>query len=300
MPKVTYFQGESVTDAPDGQTLLDISIRGRIPHYHQCGGRGRCTTCRVLVMDGISHLSPRSPIEARVAEQRGWNDFIRLACQTKVHGDVVIRPLIENPQDIIVLDIDELHGAGPGEGKELDVAILMADVRNFTTFAEKNLPYDVVHLLNRLFTAIAEPVLNNNGFVDKYVGDGVLAAFGARAESPATTCRNAVRTALLMQEAAARLRPVFEEAFDMKLRMGVGVHFGTVILGRLGHPGKRQVTVIGDAVNLASRIESMTKECDEPILVSDSVVAHLPGELAIRPVATAQLKGRVGATVLYA
>lgn len=300
MPKVAYYKGATIADAQEGQTLLDISIRHRIPHFHQCGGRGRCTTCRVQILDGISKVSPRNALEERVSEKRGWDEFTRLACQTKVHGDVLVRLLIDNPQDIIVLDVDELHGLGPGEGKEVDVAILFSDVRNFTTFAEANLPYDVVHLLNRHFTAVTEPVLNNNGFVDKYIGDGILAVFGTRNEAPATTCRNAVRAALLMQDAVARLGPEFENTFGMKLRIGVGVHYGTVILGRLGHPGKRQVTIIGDAVNLASRIEGMTKELDAPVLLSDSVVAHLQGALAIRPVAETQLKGREARSTLYA
>src|SRR3984893_5098741 len=257
----------------------------------------RCTTCRVQILEGISHISPRTPIEQCVASQRGWDEFIRLACQTRVHGDMVVRRLLQNSQDIIVLDLDELHDAG--EGRELEVAILFSDIRNFTAQSEKNLPYDVVYFLNRHFTAAAEPVLNNSGFIDKYIGDGIPCAFATRGESPATTCRNAVRAALGMQDAAQRLSPVFEQEFNLPLRIGIGIHFGTVILGRIGHPGKRQITVIGDTVNMASRIESMTKELGVPLLVSDSVVAHLPGALRLGPPTEALLKGRAGSTHLY-
>jgi ferredoxin len=109
MHRVTYYNDVTIEDIPDGQTLLDASIRNRIPHLHQCGGRGRCTTCRVQILDGISHVSPRNPIEQKVVNQRGWDEFTRLACQTKVHGAVVIRRLLDNPQDIIVLDLDELQ-----------------------------------------------------------------------------------------------------------------------------------------------------------------------------------------------
>jgi len=189
MHRVTYFKDVTVEGVPDGKTLLDVSIQQRIPHLHQCGGRGRSTTSRVQILDGLSHVSPRVAIEEKVASLRGWDDFTRLACQTKIHGDVVVRRLLDNPQDIIVLDLDELHGMAPGEGRELELAILFSDIRNFTTHSEKHLPYDVVHMLNRHFTAVAEPVLNNNGFIDKYIGDGVLAAFGTRGESPMKTCR---------------------------------------------------------------------------------------------------------------
>jgi hemoglobin-like flavoprotein len=102
-----------------------------------------------------------------------------------------------------------------------------------------------------------------------------------------------------MQDAAQRLSRVFEQEFNFFLRTVIGIHFGTVILGRIGHPGKRQITVIGDTVNMASHIESMTKELGVPLLVSDSVVAHLPGALRLGPPTEALLKGRAGSTLLY-
>jgi adenylate cyclase len=299
MPKVTYFHEITLEDVSEGQTLLDISIRHRIPHLHQCGGRARCTTCRVQILDGLSNVSPPSPIEQKVASQRGWDDFTRLACQTRVKGDVVIRRLLDNAQDIIVLDLDELQGGAAGEGKELDLAVLFSDIRDFTTHSEQNLPYDVVHMLNRYFTLAAEPVLNNNGFIDKYIGDGILAVFGTRDEAPGTACRNAVRAALGMVEAAQRLDPMFEREFNVPLHIGIGIHFGTVILGRIGHPGKRQITVIGDTVNTASRVESMTKQLGVPILLSDSVVVHLPGVLQLGSPIEVPLKGKTACTLLY-
>jgi class 3 adenylate cyclase len=299
MPKVTYFHETSFEDVPEGQTLLDLSIRHRIPHLHQCGGFGRCTTCRVQILDGLSNVSPLGEVEQQVASRRGWDEFTRLACQTRVEGDVVIRRLLNSAQDIIVLDLDEIDGGTAGEGKELDLAVLFADIRDFTAHSEQSLPYDVVHMLNRYFTAAAEPVLNNNGFIDKYIGDGILAVFGTRDESPGTTCRNAVRAALGMLEAVQRRGPTFEREFNMPLRIGIGIHFGTVILGRIGHPGKRQVTVIGDTVNVASRVERMTRPLGVPILLSDSVVARIPGALQLGPPTEAPLKGKAAATVLY-
>lgn len=299
MPKVTYFHEVTLEDVPAGQTLLDASIRHRIPHLHQCGGRGRCTTCRIQILDGLSNVSSPNDLERKVASQRGWDEFTRLACQTRVQGDVVIRRLLDNSQDIIVLDLEELQGGSAGEGRELDLAILFSDIRDFTTHSEQNLPYDVVHMLNRYFTAAAEPVLNNNGFIDKYIGDGIMAAFGTRDESPETACRNAVRAALGMLDAARRLAPMLEREFRVPLHIGIGIHFGTVILGRIGHPGKRQITVIGDAVNTASRVEGMTKDLGVPVLLSDSVVDQLPGVLLLDPPVEIPLKGKASPTRVY-
>src|ERR1700726_698982 len=124
MPRVTYFHETTLEDVPRGQTLLHVSIRHRIPHLHQCGGYGRCTTCRVQILDGLSNVSSLGGVEQKVASLRGWDEFTRLACQTRVEGDVVIRRLLEKAQDIVVLDFDEIKGGTAGEGKELDLAVL--------------------------------------------------------------------------------------------------------------------------------------------------------------------------------
>ena len=117
MPRVTYFHEITLEDVPGGQTLLDVSIRHRIPHLHQCGGHGRCTTCRVQILDGLSNVSPLGEVEQKVASRRGWDEFTRLACQTCVEGDVVIRRLLEKAQDIVVLDFDEIKEEPPAREK---------------------------------------------------------------------------------------------------------------------------------------------------------------------------------------
>jgi class 3 adenylate cyclase/ferredoxin/hemoglobin-like flavoprotein len=296
--RVTYSQ-ELTIEAADGQSLLDASIENRLPHHHQCGGHARCTTCRVQILDGLSHISPRNPVEQRVAAERGWDEFTRLACQTTIHGNIIARRLLHSPQDVIALDLDELSPGSDVDERELDVAVLFCDIRSFTSQTEKSLPYDVVYFLNGHFSAAAEVILNNNGFVDKYIGDGLLAVFGVRGESPSIACRNAVRAAIGIQDAARRLSPIFERDLNISLRIGIGVHFGQVILGRIGHPGKRQITVIGNTVNLASRIERMTKQVGAQILLSDSVVAHLPGALRIGLPIKAELRGVSETTTLY-
>ncbi|WP_411726487.1 adenylate/guanylate cyclase domain-containing protein [Methyloglobulus sp.] len=112
-------------------------------------------------------------------------------------------------------------------------------------------------------------------------------------------CRNAVRAALGMLAAARRLEPTFEREFNVPLRIGIGIHFGTVILGRIGHPGKRQFTVIGDTVNTASRVESMTKQLDVALLLSDSVVTQIPNVLELGPPVEVSLKGKTTDTFVY-
>ena len=299
MPKLTYYGETTVEGAPEGKPILDISIEHKIPHIHQCGGMAKCTTCRVQIIDGLSNLTPRSAIEQKIAQDRDWDETTRLGCQARVQGDVVLRRLLNNSQDIVVLDFEEMQAEDSGEGHEIEVAILFADIRNFTTYSENQLPFDVLHILNSYFNAAVEPILNNNGYVDKYLGDGLLAVFGARGEPKEDICRNAVRSALGMTEAAERLSPNFEEQFSMPLQIGVGIHFGKVIIGRMGYLGKRQVTVIGDTVNTASRVEEATKALNAKILITEDVVRELQGVLKLGSAKPIQLKGKSEPTNLY-
>src|SRR3569832_2373 len=138
MAKVTYFQEGVTAEASSGQTLLQVSIDRRIPHLQQCGGHARCTTCRVQVLDGLANLSPPNSVEQRVATQRGWDAFTRLACQSRVQGDVVVRRLLSSASEVGALDLDELAGRALGAGEELDLAVLFSDIRDFTTYSEQN------------------------------------------------------------------------------------------------------------------------------------------------------------------
>lgn len=299
MPKLTFHGEACFEDVAAGKSVLDVSIDKRIPHLHQCGGMGRCTTCRIQVLDGASNLTPRTAIERKIAGSRAWDDLMRLGCQARITGDVVVRRLLNNSQDIVILDFEEMQADKVEEGAEMEVAVLFSDIRDFSTYSERQLPFDVLHILNQYFSVAVEPVLNNNGYVDKYLGDGMLAVFGARGESKETICRNAVRAALGIADAARRLSPKFMRDFEMPLKVGIGIHFGKVILGRMGHAGKRQVTIVGDTVNTASRVEGATKEFGAEILVTESVVAALPGVLTLGDPKLFHLKGKSGLTNLY-
>ena len=173
------FQHDGVFEVSDlSKTLLEISLAEGVPHVHACGGHGRCSTCRVMVLEGAEHVQPRNETEQRLAEKKGFEDNIRLACQTRVSGAVRVRRLVMDGEDAEVA----LAERG-GSGREARVAVLFADVRSFTGFSETNLPYDVVHVLNRYFRRAGEAILANGGYIDKYMGDGLMALFGMQAEA---------------------------------------------------------------------------------------------------------------------
>ena len=299
MPIVTYqCIGRSVHGSGPDQTILDLSIANKIPHWRDCGGRGRCTTCRIRVRDGLSNLTPRSPVEAALASARGWNDTTRLACQTCVLGDVTIERTVTSRGDASQLQLDSIGGQ---IGIDRDLAILFCDMRNFVGIADSNSAYDVMHILNRFFAAVGEPILINGGVITQYVGDQICGLFGLNDGTPKMSCESSVRSALGMVAALEELNKDLREEFNLHISIGIGVHFGTAILGRVGHPAFKHVAVNGGDVNTASRIESLNKDLNTTILVSDTVVENLPPNmLTITRSENVQLKGHAKKTRVHA
>lgn len=294
MPRIVFHQ-EKTVDEPDGSlSLLEVSRRHGIPHAAACGGHARCSTCRILVLDGAANLTPRTDAECRLARLKGFEPNIRLACQTRANGPVTLRRLVWDQHDVDLALVDTPRSAG----REATLAILFSDVRNFTPFAERNLAYDVVHILNRYFHDMGAAVLRHGGYIDKYMGDGLMALFGLEADDPAAASRQAVLAALDMLHELPELNRYLGRHFGTTLDIGIGVHAGCAIVAEIGHPRYMQLTAIGDAVNVASRVESATKEVGARLLVTAEAAAHLGPEFRLGRRAQVLLKGTSGAREL--
>ena len=289
--KVTYHCAERTVDVQEAdRTILDVSISFRIPHLRECGGNGLCTTCRVRILDGAKNLSPRTKAEATVAAARGWDNYTRLACQTRVRGDIALQRLLKTSAEVSQLQIEALP---EGTGKKQDLAILFCDMRNFTPFVESRLAFDVVHILNRFFGVLGDSILLNSGLIYQYVGDEITGLFGLGNEPAANSCVSAVRAGLGMLESLDRLNEDLVAHFEEGLVIGIGVHFGTVIAGRIGHPTDRRFAIVGDAINVASRIQETNKELGTQLLVSEQVISHLPpSALRTGKMSSVALKGK--------
>jgi adenylate cyclase len=298
MPRIRYLTDGRTIDSGPGATLLRASLDNGIPHTHVCGGNAKCSTCRVLVIEGLEHCGPRNEKEARLAGSRGFAANIRLACQTTVSGDVTLRRLVLDAEDVALVDAEAKGAAIGSAGEERRVAILFSDIRNFTAFSEKQLPYDVVHSLNRYFHRVEAVVARHGGRVDNFIGDGMMALFGTAAAS-ANPSLDAVRAALDMLGEVAAMRPYFDAHFKFDLRIGIGIHCGEVVLGAVGFGDRRRLTAIGDAVNLASRIERMNKEAGTSLLVSASTWENVRGEVRGGRQLEVPLKGKSGKYPLY-
>lgn len=260
-------------------SILDISITNKIPHLHECGGNGICTTCRIRVIDGLGNLTRPTQKELEMAGKRNWDPSIRLACQTRVRGEVAIQRLVWSSAEISRLQIETVPH---GQGEERPLALLFCDLRNFTNLAGRHTNFDLAHMLNRFFTILGDPILMNNGIIYQYAGDEIIGLFGTGGGQAEKICYDAVRAALGMLYAVKRLNRIELKDFNTEFQIGVGLHFGKAFVGQIGHPKHRQFAVIGDPVNVASRIESLNKELNTRLLVSDEFLSNFPDNILER------------------
>ena len=263
--RMTYPEGREIY-VPRGFSVLEASRFAAIPHASVCGGRGRCSTCRIRIGAGSSPQPPASAAEQRVLQRVGAPPGVRLACQLRPTGNLFVTPLL--PANAQARD----GYAEPSylAGQERTIAVLFADIRTFTGIAEQKLPYDLVFLLNSYFEAVGESITRAGGMVDKFIGDGVMALFGVE-DGPERGCRQALLAARAMVAEVSRLSESLAEELAEPLKIGVGIHCGPAVVGRMGYGSSVHVTAIGDTVNVASRLQDATKEYQCQLVFSDEV-----------------------------
>jgi adenylate cyclase len=261
--RISYI-GDRTVSVPKGLSLLDASRMRGIPHAAVCGGRGRCSTCRVRITRGLADLVPPSPDEQRVLERIGAAPDVRLACQIRpTHNLTLVRLL---PASASARDV--MRRMDPNQGTEREIVVMFADLRGFTRLAESRLPYDVVYVLNRYFSAMGGAIEGLGGHVDKFVGDGIMALFGLDSPAP-VAARSALAAAASMSSALVQLNRELGHDLGEPLRMGIGLHVGPAIVGELGWGRAVGLTAIGDTVNAASRLEALTKELKAELVLSE-------------------------------
>ena len=266
---IRYF-GAGQVETVVGASLLEISRCGNIPHPSACGGRGRCSSCRVLILEGEQSLAPPTGVEKRVLARIRAPRHIRLACQLHPTADLNVRVLLSGDAlSAVPEQVNEALDWGVNE----ELTVLSADVRGFATLAEHQLPSDVIALLNRLIGEMAHAVEGRGGRVAAVQTDGIVALFGMGGKARAGG-RAAIHAAADMLKAMNLVNKDVSSSLPLPVRVGIGVHSGPVLLSRADESfsGQRLV-VVGEAVIVASRLEEATKELAADCVVSSRTIA---------------------------
>jgi adenylate cyclase len=276
---------------PTGHSILEMSRIAGIPHASVCGGRGRCSTCRVRMGErDRARLPAPSAEEQKVLARVGAPANVRLACQLRPPpGHYRVTPLLPATAG----PVEAYRRQPQAHGGEHYVAILFADIRGFTSISEGKLPYDVVFLLNRYFRATGQAVEAAGGRLDKFIGDGVMAIFGLTSE-PQVACRQALDAARRMAAAVDDLNEAMSGDIDQPLRIGIGLHAGPTIVGEMGYGRTTPLTAIGDTVNIASRLEALTKEFSAELVVSQELLDQAGVDLGAYERHDVEIRGRQG------
>ncbi len=266
---VTYAGGPTVRVAK-GASLLEISRMNQIPHASVCGGRARCSTCRVRIDEGFDALPPPKFPEAFTLASINAPPNVRLACQVFPERPITVtrllRPASTGPE---AADLQETDAAGV----EKPLAVLFLDLRDFTRMSQNKLPYDVVYLLNEFFAATGVAITNHGGWIDKFLGDGLLAIFGQE-DGVEAGCRQALRAARAIDLALDFVNAKLQAEVGRPLMVGMGIDAGPLLIGRIGYGEAIDLTVVGAAVNVASRLEALSKEKGYQIVLSKRVAVH--------------------------
>jgi adenylate cyclase len=288
MITLSYGNGRTVR-VPKGLSVLEASLRNNVPHASVCGGRARCSTCRIRVIGDCDSLPEPSQRETFVLNRvgAGADPAIRLACQLRPDADLSFFQIFL-PQ----ITAATLRTSSPARiGEERYLVSMFVDMRGSTKLAEKRLPFDTVFIVNRFLGAVSKAVIDCGGQPNQFVGDGQLALFGL-GTTPQTACRQALKAAAMIATNVDELNQFLKHDLREPIRFGIGIHGGEVIIGDIGYRDHMVFTALGDAVNVAARLQDMTKSLACEVIVSEEVrdSAGLPADAL--PPHDVEIRGR--------
>jgi adenylate cyclase len=293
-PILAHANGRHMPVMP-GATVLETLRANGIAHASVCGGRARCTTCRIMVTKGLDELPPPSLLEAKALSRIGAAAGMRLACQIRPTTDIAVMP-------VLAADASAADGATRGglEGSERLITVVFVDLRGSTTLGEARLPYDVLFILNQFFYEMTRALIETNGHYSQFTGDGLMALYGLHAANPKTGAADALRGARAMLTRLDALNHALRTDLREPLRIGIGIHYSEAIVGSMGPPHSQIVTAIGDTVNTCARLESLCKDYQCTVVVSRQAAEAAELKLDGCELHEAPVKGRKEPVQFYA
>ena len=296
MPTLRSLPDNITIDCATGESVLEAARRGHLAIAHACGGKAKCSTCRIWILTGAEACPPKESPERELTGRLGLTGDIRLACQLRPTSDITFRRLVLDETDLRIAN--QLYRSAASKTGELKpVVLFFSDVVGFTSFSETLTPYDVMYLLNRYFAQVGELIERNDGYIDKFVGDGLMAIFGIE-DRPDAPIRS-VNAALQTLAAVDRMKPFFASMYGIDFDIRIGLHLGEAVIGSVGPPGHERLTAIGDAVNVASRVEGANKEAGTQLPISEALYDRVKDHVEAADFVRVRLRGTSDRITLY-
>ncbi|GBO55415.1 adenylate cyclase [Pseudanabaena sp. lw0831] len=267
MSKINCLPDKRSVEINKSDTVLEALLLNGIEHTHVCGGNAYCSTCRIMILDGVQNCSPPTSAERALAKKLDFPVHVRLACQTKVTGDVSIRRMVIDNEDIDILEGQLATGA---VNSDRNVALLVATIRGSTNFDEVNFHYDIVYIMSRYFHRVQKVVGQYGGIIPNVMGVRVMAVFGFEKNS-SQAAERAVWAGLELLKTIAELNVFLKKLSYNPLNMSIGIHYGAAVLIPIDPSKLNVLTPLGDIVNSVGRIEAANQEVGSDLLISESV-----------------------------
>lgn len=296
--KIHLFKEKRDIYCPEDSSILKATLASGINHTHVCGGQAKCSTCRVSIMEGLENCSSINEEEKKIAVKLNFPSEIRLACQTKLNGNISIRRLVADRMDMDIIREQITASSKSALGSQKKLTMLFTDIISFTSIAERFPPYDIIHILNRYYRIMNSVIMKYNGFISDIAGDGILAVFGTDAKNNPSVL-DAIHAVEGMRKKLVHFNKYLEENFNINFDFRAGIHFGNVIVGPFDTGAMKKLGVIGDNVNYTSRIETANKEFGTKLLLSEEAYMEVKAIYTNFNLFETKLKGKTGKYKLY-
>jgi adenylate cyclase len=257
--------GNRIVSAPAGFSVLEASRWAGIAHESVCGGRGRCSTCRIRVIKGADLLPAPDPLEGRTLRRIRAPANVRLACQLRPLGDMTIELLV--PPRMAAASHATRFDAAVDGGREHEIVAMFVDLRESTALAAGLLPYDALFLFDRYIQAVTGAIRNHGGHVTSVAGDGIMSVFGLDG-TPASTARHAFAAALDVWNELDALNNELAGELRAPIRAGIGIHAGVAVVGWVSVGTSQSLQFLGDIGNIAAKLEAQSRPLDCTLVAS--------------------------------
>lgn len=272
MAQLKCLPGNQFVEIYPDQTMLEALLSAQIDHTHACGGNAQCSTCRVMIMEGIENCSAPTSAERSLAKRLKFPIHVRLACQTRVAGDVSVWRMVLDSDDVDV--VDSQVNTNLTETQKF-VSALFISVRGVSDFDEQNFPYDVVYIMSRYFFSMHK-ILSDYGAEISYAGNTTMAIFGTKETEEAV--ERSIWAGWEILQLVEGLNVRLEQLNYTPLQVSLGIHCGQALI--LPTEQNKQVA-FGEVIDRANRIEAGNRRVNGKFLVSEPVAQKMAGVVVL-------------------